>query len=73
LAVNLFDLLLFYEEIEYARVISFQFIKNGLEDKKMSTYISDEVRLFRGFQLFIRGFYRDPFSRWYHARVMVLG
>jgi hypothetical protein len=26
----------------YARVISFQFIKSGLEDKKMCTYLSDE-------------------------------
>src|SRR5215831_10648655 len=35
-------ILLFYEEIEYARVISFQFIKCGLEDKKMCSYLSDE-------------------------------
>ena len=33
---------MFYEEIEYARVISFQFIKNGLEDNKMCNYLSDE-------------------------------
>jgi predicted DNA binding CopG/RHH family protein len=33
---------LFYEEIEYARVISFQFIKSGLEDKKICSYLSDE-------------------------------
>ena len=35
-------IVLFYEEIEYARVISFQFIKSGLEDKKMCSYLSDE-------------------------------
>jgi len=35
-------IVLFYEEIEYARVISFQFIKGGLEDNKMCSYLSDE-------------------------------
>jgi archaellum biogenesis ATPase FlaH len=35
-------IVLFYEEIEYGRVISFQFIKSGLEDKKMCSYLSDE-------------------------------
>ena len=29
-------------EAEYTRVISFEFIKEGLADKKMRTYISDE-------------------------------
>ena len=33
---------LFYEEVEYDKVISFQFIKGGLEDKKMCSYLSDE-------------------------------
>jgi hypothetical protein len=35
-------IVLFYEEIEYARVISFQFIKSGLEHNKMCSYLSDE-------------------------------
>jgi hypothetical protein len=35
-------IVLFYEEIEYDRVISFKFIKSGLEDEKMCTYLSDE-------------------------------
>jgi hypothetical protein len=35
-------IVLFYEEVEYARVISFEFIKGGLEDNKMCSYLSDE-------------------------------
>jgi hypothetical protein len=33
---------LFYEELEYAKVISFQFIKSGLEHKKDCRYLSEE-------------------------------
>ena len=36
-------IVLFYEEIEYARVISFQFIRSGLADKKMCSYPSEDV------------------------------
>ena len=33
---------LFYEEIEYAKKISLEFIKSGLEYNKMCSYVSDE-------------------------------
>jgi hypothetical protein len=32
---------LFHEELEYAKMISFQFIKNGLAQKK-AVYVSEE-------------------------------
>jgi MEDS: MEthanogen/methylotroph, DcmR Sensory domain len=35
-------IVLFYEELEYAKVISFQFIKNGLVHKKDCSYLSEE-------------------------------
>ena len=35
-------IVLFYEELEYAKVISFQFIKNGLVNKKDCSYLSEE-------------------------------
>ena len=35
-------IVLFYEELEYAKVISFQFIKNGLVHKKDCRYLSEE-------------------------------
>jgi hypothetical protein len=33
---------LFYEELEYAKMISFQFIKSGLAHKKDCSYLSEE-------------------------------
>jgi hypothetical protein len=35
-------LVLFYEELEYAKMISFQFIKSGLVHKKGCSYLSEE-------------------------------
>ena len=35
-------IVLFYEELEYAKMISFQFIKNGLVHKKDCSYLSEE-------------------------------
>ncbi len=35
-------IVLFYEEIEYAKKISSEFIKSGLERNKMCSYVSDE-------------------------------
>jgi hypothetical protein len=35
-------IVLFYEELEYAKMISFQFIKNGLVNKKDCSYLSEE-------------------------------
>lgn len=35
-------IVLFYEEIEYAKKISLEFIKSGLEHNKMCSYLSDE-------------------------------
>ncbi len=35
-------IVLFYEEAEYAKLISFQFIKSGLEHKKVCCYISED-------------------------------
>jgi hypothetical protein len=34
-------IVLFHEELEYAKMISFQFIKNGLAQKK-AVYVSEE-------------------------------
>jgi hypothetical protein len=35
-------IVLFYEELEYAKMISFQFIENGLVNKKDCSYLSEE-------------------------------
>ena len=35
-------IVLFYEELEYAKMISFQFIKNGLAHQKDCSYVSEE-------------------------------
>jgi hypothetical protein len=35
-------IVLFYEELEYAKMISFQFIKSGLVHKKDCSYLSEE-------------------------------
>jgi MEDS: MEthanogen/methylotroph, DcmR Sensory domain len=35
-------IVLFYEELEYAKTISFQFIKSGLVNKKDCSYLSEE-------------------------------
>ncbi len=35
-------IVLFYEELEYAKMISFQFIKNGLSHRKDCSYLSEE-------------------------------
>jgi hypothetical protein len=35
-------IVLFYEELEYAKMISFQFIKNGLAHHKDCSYVSEE-------------------------------
>ena len=35
-------IVLFYEELEYAKMISFQFIKSGLTNKKDCSYLSEE-------------------------------
>src|SRR5919206_5001774 len=35
-------IVLFYEELEYAKMISFQFIKSGLVNKKYCSYLSEE-------------------------------
>jgi len=35
-------IVLFYEELEYAKMISFQFIKSGLTNKKDCSYVSEE-------------------------------
>ncbi|HEY6884439.1 MAG TPA: MEDS domain-containing protein [Nitrososphaeraceae archaeon] len=35
-------IVLFHEEVEYAKMISFQFIKSGLAQKKECTYLSEE-------------------------------
>src|ERR687886_2569157 len=35
-------IVLFYEELEYAKMISFQFIKNGLVNRKDCSYLSEE-------------------------------
>ena len=35
-------IVLFYEEIEYAKMLSFQFIKNGLAHQKDCSYVSEE-------------------------------
>src|SRR5919198_854083 len=35
-------IVLFYEELEYAKMISFQFIKAGLAHKKECSYLSEE-------------------------------
>jgi hypothetical protein len=35
-------IVLFYEELEYANMISYQFIKSGLEHKKDCSYLSEE-------------------------------
>ncbi|MBV9179592.1 MAG: MEDS domain-containing protein [Nitrososphaeraceae archaeon] len=35
-------IVLFYEELEYAKIISFQFIKNGLAHQKDCSYVSEE-------------------------------
>jgi MEDS: MEthanogen/methylotroph, DcmR Sensory domain len=35
-------IVLFYEELEYAKMISFQFIRNGLSHRKDCSYLSEE-------------------------------
>ena len=35
-------IVLFYEELEYAKMISFQFIKSGLVHRKDCSYLSEE-------------------------------
>src|SRR5918911_3096418 len=35
-------IVLFYEELEYAKMISFQFIKSGLVNEKDCSYLSEE-------------------------------